>query len=352
MAGPSNDCNEGSPRKIDKCSGANGKEPSPFVPTRYRGEIPCKDKGKASPPPGGLSTFQEENHQEAKLTRSKARNLRRERLQIAAYEGDSDPLSHLDKYTSWMELQGASNAIMCRAFSLTLGDKAQRWFRRLHERSVKDWDDLATTFLAQFMGSKARTTPKERLVSIKQGRSKSLKSYLSRFNKQSMEVEKISNDAALMAVLAGLRPKMRFWWSVHEDGLRTYHEFLNRAEKYISTEEATFDQVEARREIDLNDVVKEKKPSRSPQPEIKKDRRERERPRAQPYKFREYHPLKASLEEVFTQANTKEAFRRPIVLKNEQVAQHQGRYCRYHRTMDHGTDNYRDLKKEVESLIR
>ncbi|XP_022841985.1 uncharacterized protein LOC111365684 [Olea europaea var. sylvestris] len=194
---------------------------------------------------------------------------------------------------------GASNAIMCRAFPLTLKDKAQRWFRRLHERSVKDWNDLAMAFLAQFMGSKARTTPKERLVSIKQGRSESLKSYLSRFNKQSIEVEKISDGAALMAILARLRPKTRFWRSVHKDGPRTYHEFLNRAEKYISAEEVTSDQEEARREIDLSDVVKEKKPSRSPQPEKKKDRRERERPRAQPYKFREYHPLKASLEEEF-----------------------------------------------------
>ncbi|XP_022846276.1 uncharacterized protein LOC111369020 [Olea europaea var. sylvestris] len=79
--------------------------------------------------------------------------------------------------------------------------------------------------------------------------------------------------------------------------------------------------------------------------------RERDHPRAQPYKFREYHPLKASLEEAFTQANTKEAFCRRIVLKNEQDARRQGRYCRYHRTMGHDTDNCQDLKEEVESLI-
>lgn len=52
-------------------------------------------------------------------------------------------------------------------------------------------------FLVQFMGSKARTTPKE-LVSIKQRKSESFKRYLSIFNKQSMEVEKISDDAKLL----------------------------------------------------------------------------------------------------------------------------------------------------------
>ncbi|XP_022883451.1 uncharacterized protein LOC111400263 [Olea europaea var. sylvestris] len=162
-------------------------------------------------------------------------------LQMATYEGDGDLLSHLDKYTSWMELQGTSDVIMCRVFSLTLGDKARRWFRRLHQRLVKNWNDLATTFLAQFMGSKDRTTPKERLVSIKQGKSEPLKGHLSRFNKQSMEVEKISDDDALMSVLAALRPRMRLWWLVHEDGPKTYHEFLSRVEKYISAENASSD---------------------------------------------------------------------------------------------------------------
>ncbi|XP_022848776.1 uncharacterized protein LOC111371097 [Olea europaea var. sylvestris] len=251
-----------------------------------------------------------------------------------------------------MELQGASNAIMCRAFLLTLGDNAQIRFRRLHERLVKNWNDLAMAFLAQFMGSKARTTPKERLVSIKQGRSESLKSHLSRFNKQSMEVEKISDDAVLMAVLAGLRPKIRIWCSVHEDSPRTYHEFLNQAEKYISAEEATSDQEEEISKLDLSNTIKEKKPNRSPQPKRKKNRRERKCPRAQPYKFREYHPLKASLEEVFTQANAKEAFHKPMILKDGQARQHQGRYCLYHRMVGHDTDNCRDLKEEVESLIR
>lgn len=227
-------------------------EPKLSALKKYIAELEAKNKG-------GTEGYQTKRHSpftEDVLMEPLPKKLKIP--QIAAYEGNSDPLSHLDKYTSWMELQGASNTIMCRAFYLTLGDKAQRWFRRLHERSVKDWNDLAMAFLAQFMASKARTTPKECLVSIKQGRSESLKSNLSKFNKQSMEVEKISDDATLMVVLAGLRPKTRFWWSVHEDGPRTYLEFLNRAKKYINAEEATSDQEEARREIDLNDVVKEK----------------------------------------------------------------------------------------------
>lgn len=70
--------------------------------------------------------------------------------------------------------------------------------------------DLAAAFLTQFIGSKAGTTPKEHLVNVRQGKRESLKSYLSRFNKQSIEVERISHDAALMAMLSSLLPKKGF----------------------------------------------------------------------------------------------------------------------------------------------
>lgn len=81
-------------------------------------------------------------------------------------------------------------------------------------------------FLGQFMGSKARIMPKECLVSIKQAKSDSFKSCLNEFNKQSMEVVRIFDDAALMVVLSGLRPRSKFWWFVYEDKPQTYHEFV------------------------------------------------------------------------------------------------------------------------------
>ncbi|KAL2480260.1 Uncharacterized protein Adt_33226 [Abeliophyllum distichum] len=91
------------------------------------------------------------------------------------------------------------------------------------------------------LGARARCTPKELLVSIKEGRTKSLISYMDRFSKRIVEVDKISDDAALMAVLSGIHTITRFWWSAHEDGPATYQEFIFRAEKYINTKEATSD---------------------------------------------------------------------------------------------------------------
>ncbi|KAL2480274.1 Ribonuclease H [Abeliophyllum distichum] len=49
---------------------------------------------------------------------------------LASYEGGRDPVRHLDQYTSWMEFQEASDAIICRAFSLNFGDRAMRWLKK------------------------------------------------------------------------------------------------------------------------------------------------------------------------------------------------------------------------------
>ncbi|KAL2512031.1 Retrotrans gag domain-containing protein [Abeliophyllum distichum] len=46
--------------------------------------------------------------------------------QLISYEDGNDPVGHLDRYTSWMELQGASDAIMYRAFPLTFENRAMR----------------------------------------------------------------------------------------------------------------------------------------------------------------------------------------------------------------------------------
>ncbi|KAL2466564.1 Ribonuclease H [Abeliophyllum distichum] len=89
--------------------------------------------------------------------------------QLTSYENGNDPIGHLDRYTSWMELQGASDAIMCRAFPLTFGNRAMRWFKKLPQHSIGSWNDLSGQLISTFMGARTRSTPKERIVSIKQG---------------------------------------------------------------------------------------------------------------------------------------------------------------------------------------
>ena len=47
---------------------------------------------------------------------------------IEPYDGQKDPMEHVELYRSFMEVQGVSSTILCRAFPLTLFGAARRWF--------------------------------------------------------------------------------------------------------------------------------------------------------------------------------------------------------------------------------
>ena len=59
--------------------------------------------------------------------------------QIKLYGGEGDPTEHLEIFKSWMELQGATGAAMCKAFSLALTGAARKWFRKLKSGSISSF---------------------------------------------------------------------------------------------------------------------------------------------------------------------------------------------------------------------
>lgn len=52
------------------------------------------------------------------------------------------------------------------------------------------------------------------------------------------------------------------------------------------------------------------------------------------------------------QSGEKEKFCKLAFPRKEQAGRGLGKYCRYHKSVGHNTDDCRDLKEEIESLIR
>ncbi|KAL5759724.1 hypothetical protein ACOSQ2_018562 [Xanthoceras sorbifolium] len=49
------------------------------------------------------------------------------RKDMCGYNGNGDPDDHLDVYLDWMNMQGASDALKCKIFPLTLVGDARTW---------------------------------------------------------------------------------------------------------------------------------------------------------------------------------------------------------------------------------
>ncbi|CAL9018589.1 unnamed protein product, partial [Prunus brigantina] len=62
------------------------------------------------------------------------------------FKGDSDPESHLKHFKSFMILHKADEALMCKAFAMTLRGAAHDWFHTLPSGSINSFKELAYVF--------------------------------------------------------------------------------------------------------------------------------------------------------------------------------------------------------------
>ncbi|XP_041003975.1 uncharacterized protein LOC121249331 [Juglans microcarpa x Juglans regia] len=126
------------------------------------------------------------------------------------YDGTRDPLEHLEIFRVDMTLHGFSGEMACRAFPLTLRGLARVWLGFLALGSIDGFGKLARLFLTQFMASQIRRWLEAYLFTIKQGENESLKTYLSRFNKEQMTIEDQDEKITLVKLLGGVWPQSQF----------------------------------------------------------------------------------------------------------------------------------------------
>ncbi|KAL2542255.1 Uncharacterized protein Adt_03233 [Abeliophyllum distichum] len=93
---------------------------------------------------------------------------------ITPYTGKGDPLDHVNTYKMEMSLRGATPALKCRAFHLTLSGGAKRWYNKLAAGSIRNWPDLKRTFINYFSSGRPASAPVQRLHDIRQAESEPL----------------------------------------------------------------------------------------------------------------------------------------------------------------------------------
>ena len=63
--------------------------------------------------------------------------------QVENYDGNKDPLDHLESFKTLMHLQGVPNEIMCRAFPTILKGPVRICFNRLMPNSISSFKELS-----------------------------------------------------------------------------------------------------------------------------------------------------------------------------------------------------------------
>ena len=158
---------------------------------------------------------------------------------IEAFDGTKDPVDHLNTYKNQMELHRFQDLIRCRAFTITLKGPALAWFNRLPPSSVSSFRELSIAFVSHFIGARTYRKPSYHLLSIKHNPQENLRSYVQRFNAESLKVDVPDEKIAITAFIVGLGVQSKdLMFSISKNPQASMAKVLAKAEKYINDEDA------------------------------------------------------------------------------------------------------------------
>ena len=159
--------------------------------------------------------------------------------QVEAFDGTRDPVDHLNTYKNQMELHGYQDPVRCRSFTITLKGPALAWFNRLPPSSISSFKELSIVFVSHFIGARTYKKPSYHMLTIKQSSQESLRSYVQRFNAESLKVDIPDENFSVTAFIAGLGVQSKdLMFSISKNPQANMVEVLAKAEKYIKGEEA------------------------------------------------------------------------------------------------------------------
>ena len=136
-----------------------------------------------------------------------------------------------------MHLQGVVDGIMCRAFPTMLKRPTRVWFSRLTPNSINTFKELSAQFSSHFIEGHRYKKSIACLMNIKQREDKMLRSYITRFNKETLSIDE-ANDKILVATFMNGLWKGKFLFPLYKNDPKPMSNVLYRATKYMNVEDA------------------------------------------------------------------------------------------------------------------
>ena len=167
---------------------------------------------------------------------------------------------------------------------------------------------------------------------IKQWENETLRSYITRFNKEALSIDEADDKILVAAFTNGLR-KGKFLFSLYKNDPKTMSEVPYRATKYMNSEDALLAREEKPRKRERLEDARKDQGRKKPRT---RDRRDERRPKPLGGRFTSFTSLNVPLDQVLMQIKDEGTLTFPGKLKSDPSKQSRNKYYRFHR--DHGHD--------------
>ncbi|KAJ0588958.1 putative retrotransposon gag domain-containing protein [Helianthus annuus] len=124
------------------------------------------------------------------------------------YDGSTDPEEHIAQYRERMEInpipERLKEACLCKGFGSTLTGSALKWLLSLPPYSITSFANLVNLFNNHFSCSRKFERLTSDLYRITQGHNESLRDYITKFSKESLDIPNLDIATAVEAFKMGL----------------------------------------------------------------------------------------------------------------------------------------------------
>ena len=263
---------------------------------------------------------------------------------LDSYDGTCDPFDHIATFKTTMHLQGVPNEIMCRAFPTILKGSARVCFSKIPPNSVSSFEDLSKLFVNNFIGGQRHKRSSSSLLTIEQGENESLRSFITRFNREALSVDEV-DDKLLLAAFHNEVNSDLFIHKLYKKEPQSMAELVHSAQNFMNAEDAIIAKKRKRSErIEVNPSHHfEQGPC--PKKGRMKERKERDNKKSGPSaRNQQYTPLNVPLEQVLMQIKDDPSLKWPEKMKGDPNKCNGNKYCRFRKDHWHNTNKCFDLK--------
>ena len=270
--------------------------------------------------------------------------------QLESFDGLKDPQDHLNTFKTTLGLQQPLDEILCRSFPTTLKGVTREWFTKLPTSSMVNFEQLSNAFLRHFIGGQCPKRLVDHLLTIRQGERETLRSYVKRFTRETLEVDEADDKVQLTTFKAGLRSR-DLVASLAKNPPRTMAEMLIKAQKYINAKDA----IAAIRAIEKPGDKGRKEDERRGQKRDRPDRRPTDGNKRKDNKgtrLVKFTLFVMPIDKILMQIEDEHYLKWPRPLHSSPHICNKNKYCRFHKNHGHYTEDCRDLKEQIEELIQ
>ena len=178
-------------------------------------------------------------------------------------------------------------------------------------------------------------------MNIKQREDETLRSYITRFNKEALSIDE-ADDKILVAAFTNGLWKGKFLFSLYKNDTKTMSDVLYRAIKYMNAEDVLLAREERPKKRERQEEARQDRDRKMARTGDKRDDRWSKPPTR---RFTNFTPLNTPIDQILMQIKDEEALTFLGKLKGDPSKRSRDKYCRFHRDHGHNTSECYDLKQ-------